>query len=254
MPPKKKKGDKKSSKGKGKNDKAKEEEDLASFDLLLTNFKKFSILITGESPPPLVYKTIKGPSQDKGADEEPGWYDAKHAIQVVDIILGPALCRALCRSILGHGMIHKETLQPLSYQLLTRITLCGCNIGDSGMTALCEVLTAGETLGVRPTVLELAACDITHVGCEHLGLALSGGSGGNTSLLKISLDHNKKLGNRGLQSLCIGLRGNSTLTSLSVRCCGLEGQGMATAVALLLSSTTTGLEHLELSDNCLTPM
>lgn len=258
MPKKKGKKDGKSKKPK-KNDKEKEEAENAAYDLLLSNFKKSSITITGNPPTPTILKAIQGPSTEKGAEDMPGWYDRKTRIQVIDVKMGPALCRSLCRSILGSGFpVDKLTRKPISYQLLQNIHLVGCAILDSGVTSLCEILTVGETIGVKPTVLELANCGITYRGIEHLGLALSGGGisggGGNTCLQKLLLDGNKNIGNRGFQSLCIGLRGNSTLKTLTCKCCGLEGQAMGTAIALLLSSQTSGLEHLDVSENKLTPV
>jgi hypothetical protein len=240
MPPKKKGKKGKGGKGK-KNDKQKEEEDNALFDLFINNFKKASVKINGSPPSVAILKVIKGPSSDeKGAEDLPGWYDRKKNLQVVDIRLGPALCRSICRSLLDS-----------KYKLLQRISLVSCEIFDAGVTSLCEVLTGGSTVGVKPTILELVACGITSKGCEHLSLAM--GSGGNTCLQKLSLDHNKAMGNRGYQSLCIGIRGNSSLKTLSVKCCGLEGVGMGNATALLLSSSSTILENLHLSENKLTP-
>jgi hypothetical protein len=238
--PKAKKG-KKGKNGK-KNAKQVAEEENLLHEGFLKSLKIHALSITGNPPPANVLKNLKGPADEKGVEDLPGYYNRRRVIQMNDIRLGPALLRALCLA-----------LTTSKYTLMERISMVDACIKDAGVTSLCEILTIGETLGIKPATLELISCDLSHLACEPLSVALSGGGGGNTALVSLVLDYNKNIKNIGLSSLCIGLRGNSTLKSLSLKSCGLAGNEMGIAISLLLSSTTNNLEHLNLANNKLTP-
>ena len=160
---------------------------------------------------------------------------------MTELRLGPALLRSLCLALISS-----------KYHLIQRLSFVDAGIQNAGVVALCEILTVGETLRITPSVLEIISCGLTYHACEPLSLSLSGG-GGNTCLQTLILDGNKQITNMGLGTLCIGLRGNATLKTLSMKSCGLEGNAMGISLALLLSSTTSGLEYLDVSNNKLRP-
>jgi hypothetical protein len=269
-----KKGGKTGKKGKGgkAGDKQAAEEAALAFGRLLATFKSRFALIAGLPPDPAFAKAVKGPSPDN-ADEDPAWYDATQSLRMADVDLGPAGARALAWAILGTAGKASVKLPklpgggnqkkkkaggaaaasdtnkpgPPSYTRFKDISMIGCKVRDAGALALCEVLTAGQTCGVQVSKMELLSCEIGTRGAEALGHALQFGA--NTGLRTLRLDYNKTLGNGGLQALCVGLRGNQTLETLSVRCCGLEGVQMGACTALLLTSVTSGLRHLELAGN-----
>jgi hypothetical protein len=280
---KKKKGGKKGGKKKGGKKGGKggaSEEDIAAAHLaLLARFRQRFLAIAGaEASPVALTRAIAGPPPD--ADEDPGWYDARAILQMADIPLGPAGTRAICWAILGtpsnnnnrHGKLPpiskkkgNKTAKPVTaagggpvppknnaYTHYGKISLIGCNTKDHGALALAELLRAGPTVGVEIATLELVNCNITPAGADFLSQSLA--FGGNITLHTLNLAYNKGLGNNGLQDLCVGLRGNETLKTLSLRCCALEGAKMGACVALLLSSAQSTLKSIDLSANALGPV
>ena len=62
-------------KGAGKkNAKQIEEEENLLFDTFLTDFRKHAQLITGTPPPANIFANLKGPADEKGAEDVPGYY------------------------------------------------------------------------------------------------------------------------------------------------------------------------------------
>lgn len=266
-----KKGKKAGSKGKGGKSSAGVDVP-AAHAAFISRFKaRYTSIGGGVDGPDLssLVKAVTGPPSDNCDD--PGWYDAQTHLQLIDIPLSPVGARAICWAILGTGtggsgvqlppLISKNGLsskkskapiaidQPKSYTHFSSISMIGCNTKDAGALALAELLRVGPTFGVKIAKLDVINCGISTTGAECIGQALA--YGGNVTLLHLNLSYNKGLGNSGLQDLCIGLRGNSTLQSLNLHCCALNGKKMGACIALLLSSDQSNLKSIDLSANSL---
>jgi len=84
------------------------------------------------------------------------------------------------------------------------------------------------------------------VACAALGESLM--LGANRSLTSLKLDLNAGIGDEGVVALCKGLRTNRTLKKLSLGYCAVGVDG-AEALAAVIASPLSGLEHLNLMGN-----
>ena len=158
--------------------------------------------------------------------------------------LGPGGTRALMTAVMG-GMGGAGLRQTHIYTLLDSIRLWRTNAGDDGTAAIAEVLRLGGS-ECKIKFLEIMNDTIGARGAMALGSSL--GHGGNLSLLTLKLDFNKELGTSGLVHLCRGLRTNSTLKNLYLRCCSITTEG-ASHLADVVSFNKSGLELLNVSGN-----
>jgi hypothetical protein len=127
-----------------------------------------------------------------------------------------------------------DTLRIGAYPL-EKLALVGCNIGNSGMSALCQSLQSHSTLHT----LFLEGNHIVNTGAMALASVLEQ----NTSLTMIDLYQNN-IGHVGAQAIGQSLLKNSTLRSLNLTKNPLGTKGNAFLIEGLLGNTT--LRSLEL--------
>merc|ERR1712205_268125 len=83
-------------------------------------------------------------------------------------------------------------------------------------------------------------------GCRWLAQGLKNGA--NTTIKKLSLDYNNKIGNAGCAALCEGLHSNQTLEHLGLEFCNL-GPVSARYIAQVIFTPTTKINMLRLMGN-----
>ena len=130
------------------------------------------------------------------------------------------------------------------YSFLEELMVRNGNINVVGARSISDYLE-------RDTVLKrltLYNSNIESQGAFALGKSLR--FGGNTTLTKLAIDVDLSLGDLGVQHLVRGLETNSTLTDLSLCCCGFTTQGAA-ALSTLLRSASSNIQLLALRGNAI---
>jgi Ran GTPase-activating protein (RanGAP) involved in mRNA processing and transport len=110
-----------------------------------------------------------------------------------------------------------EVASELAYIHLRRIRIWKCSIGDEGVRYLCKYLCSSYSLNL----IDLLDNGITALGCEFIGKAVQSPA---CRVLHLKLDNNLIL-SEGLKFLAVGLRQNHVLDKLSLKYCGINGQG-----------------------------
>lgn len=214
--------------------------------VLLASYKKACVTIGLPPPPnndPVVVALKPAENENYGKQivicAEDGESD--------DNLLGPGQCRALAVAISGrgYGLPVTETGEPIVFTLATDLRICRSRLSDDGAVALAELLRLGAK-ELNISFLELMDCKIGHRGAFALGRSLSCAT--NTTLTSLRLDHNSGLKSEGISLLCLGLRTNSTLKSLSVQYCDIDSDG-AEGIAEMLSFKKSVITSLNLTGN-----
>ena len=141
------------------------------------------------------------------------------------------------------GMILRTTGLPRLRELRVQVN----RFGTAGMQALCEGLGRGSALALR--ILSLSLNGIGPVGAEALAAALSRGAMAKLEELWLS---NNPIGNQGVAALAAPLRKLPALKILTLICCKLDDDGVASLVANLGKDDFRQLERLWLANNKIT--
>ncbi len=120
-------------------------------------------------------------------------------------------------SRLAHALMTNTTVQTVS--------LRNCKITDRAVKALADCLQRNATI----TSLHLDANRITREGCASISTALIK----NETLSSLTLNRNKDLGDKGVVYLMNALEHNSTLITLEVKECGVEGKRLKQIESIL---------------------
>lgn len=134
-----------------------------------------------------------------------------------------------------------------TYLNVSEIQVWKSNVGDDGAGAIAKLMKTVKDKSFRLTIVDLMHNNIGPRGCAYLGAALAGPDG-NTTLKKLSLDHNPKIGDLGAKALCSGLMTNQTLEMLGLEFCGLGPDG-ARSIAQTVFVQTCKLNTLRLMGN-----
>ena len=133
-----------------------------------------------------------------------------------------------------------------TYLNVDEIQIWKSNVGDDGAASIGKLLKSVQDKSFRLTLLDLLDNNIGERGCAFLGHGLA--EGGNTTLKKLSLDHNPGIGDAGCRGLCEGLRTNSSLEALGLEFCGIGPDG-ARRIAQVIYTPTCKLKTIRLMGN-----
>ncbi|KAF9920469.1 hypothetical protein FBU30_009709 [Linnemannia zychae] len=131
----------------------------------------------------------------------------------------------------------------ISNRHLTHLYMPHNNIGDTGLADICESLKRNRTLAVLDLELNHIGRDQSVVGLTALGDLLSV----SMSLREINLSFNL-FSAEAIAAMAAGMCKNTTLESVLLNNCCLP-TGAALSLAKVLSSPSTGLQNLGLTNN-----